>query len=438
VLRHFYSASGLFILLVTGAAGGSLWASSEVGITPQFFYAVWPGPAKIAQALNLLTILLGCWLFVRGLRGMRTIRTGAILAFAAPVLLLVSAAWSFDPQATIRRGVEYLFVVLGGIGIASSVEGDEFMDVIVLSCAVSLVSSLALRRVHPDLAMQDFTAMRGIFSHKNIFGEVMALGVLSCLHCLRVPTRGRSGRMLYGGALIAFLGFALASKSATGFVTAFAYLGADSLISLYRKGGIARIAWLLLVVVALPIVLTILLFPGDFFDMIGKDPTLSGRTEVWDYVLAAINQRPWLGWGYWGFWSPDNPVAAEISVIVQWPVPEAHNAVLELLLDVGALGTAFFIFLWLRNIWLALRCMRTRAAPIAITALYCYAGIGLMGVSEALMMDPFQPTTLVFFTTGLMCEKAIRTARRTRRLVVHRPYPAGYVREPVRSDIPVA
>jgi O-antigen ligase len=197
-------------------------------------------------------------------------------------------------------------------------------------------------------------------------------------------------------------------------VTSFIYCGLDGLIALYRRGGLGQVIGLALIVFAVPIALVIVIFPDSFFEMIGKDPTLTGRTDLWAYVLAAIDQRPLLGWGYWGFWSSDNHVATEISEVVQWPVPEAHNAVLEILLNVGIVGATFFIFLWVRNVWLAFRCLRTPAVRLAITSLLCYTGIGFMGISEAVMMDPFQPTTIMFFTTGLMCERAVRAGRRQR------------------------
>lgn len=400
--RLVYLVSGLFLLLVTGAA---------VGIVPRLVITSWPGDGRIEQLLNLLMIGVSIWLFSKGFRGARSVGTGAILALAAPGLLLVSAFWSYDPPATIRRGVEYLFVVLGAVGIAGSLEGDEFMELFVLACGVSAVGTIVLREIHPDEAMQDFTALRGIFPHKNVLGQVMAAGVLGCLHVLR---SSRRQRLRKSGLLVVFIALALASKSATGFVTSFIYCGLHGLITMYRTGGIVRLIGLGALVIVTPIVLMILLFPDTFFEMIGRDPTLSGRTEMWAYVLSAISQRPSLGWGYWGFWSPGNPVAAEISVVVQWAVPEAHNALLEILLDVGVFGAAFFIFLLVRNIWLALRCLRTPEAGLGVTALLCYAGILFMGVSEAVMMDPFQPTTIMFFATGLMCERAVRAGRRRR------------------------
>ena len=35
---------------------------------------------------------------------------------------------------------------------------------------------------------------------------------------------------------------------------------------------------------------------------VGKDATLTGRTDLWNVAITMIARRPWLGYGYGGFW----------------------------------------------------------------------------------------------------------------------------------------
>jgi len=107
------------------------------------------------------------------------------------------------------------------------------------------------------------------------------------------------------------------------------------------------------------------------------------------------------------FWSLDNPAAAAIG----WVIPQAHNGLLEMLLNVGLIGTAFFIFLWARTVWLSLRCVRTSEKTLAISCLLSCAGIILVGVTENVLIAPLEASTSVFFITGLLCEKEVRAAR---------------------------
>jgi O-antigen ligase len=148
--------------------------------------------------------------------------------------------------------------------------------------------------------------------------------------------------------------------------------------------------------------------------MIGKDPTLTGRTELWAYVNYYISERPVLGWGLYAFWASANPAAEEIWSEVGWTPPHAHNGLLEMLLEVGIVGTAFFVFLWVRNATLAVLALRTPAKELGISSLLCLGGIVVVGVSEVALVDPSQSSVLVFFVTGLICERMLWEARRRR------------------------
>ena len=160
-------------------------------------------------------------------------------------------------------------------------------------------------------------------------------------------------------------------------------------------------------------------FNSDYLlSMLGKDPTLTGRTDIWGYVILDIYERPLLGWGYQAFWSTENPAAYEISDALHWWVPQAHSGMLEILLSVGLTGAGFFIYVWGRTVWLSLKCLRTSESAVAITCLCICAGTVLVGVSETVLLYG-GPVTFMFFITGFYCERAISTARppASRRLV---------------------
>jgi exopolysaccharide production protein ExoQ len=154
-------------------------------------------------------------------------------------------------------------------------------------------------------------------------------------------------------------------------------------------------------------------------ELIGKDPTLTGRTELWAYVIPDIWMKPWLGWGYFGFWSSSNPAAVEISDAMGQVMPQAHNGLLEFLLNVGVLGTALFAFILIRTIVLAVRCLRTPERALAISTITCCVGILMEGVSETVLLAPTQSLTPVLFITGLMCERALWVAKGQRYRLAH-------------------
>jgi exopolysaccharide production protein ExoQ len=400
MFRWYYWVSGFFLLN----------AMAAFGIIDRLVYGTWdnkPGD-KITQTLGLLLILASVALFVRGYRSKNGIGAGGLLALATIAFLFLSAGWSLEPAATVRQAVLYLFVVLGSIGIANTLDGNDYMDLLRRICFWSAIASLFLLAVSPSNAGSPGVDFQGIFPHKNFLGQVMATGVLASLHVMRVDRRRRI-RNIFN--LFVFIGVALASASATACLAIFAFCCANWIISLLQRGPAGMLIGTLHVLVLVPIVVVVAVDPSPILEMIGKDPTLTGRTEIWNYVIDAISLKPLLGWGYFGFWTFNNPTAVEISETVRWIVPQAHNGLLEMLLNVGVVGTAIFIFLFLRNVTLAIRCFGTPAKELAITTITVCIGILTVGISETVLLAANAPWTSMFFITGLMCEQAVRAAK---------------------------
>ena len=319
-------------------------------IIDRLVYGEWLGKPgdKITQGLNLLLMVSSFALLARGYRRIRSIRIGAILALGLAGFLLLSAAWSINPQATTRQGIIYLFVVVGAIGTAGSFEVDEFMKVVAAVCGLAALASLLLIVVSPSsVFVGDPGEYRGIFSQKNELGEAMAVGALAALHGIRASKRHR----WHGALILVFVTIAcFLSKSATSLLTIFVLCSVDAVSAMMRNGGSARILGIIVTVIAGPALAFIAISPDWLLEMMGKDPTLTGRTIIWSYVIPDIYQKPLLGWGYAAFWSPNNPAAMEIGESIHWFAPEAHNGLLEILLTVGVVGAIFFFFLLARNI----------------------------------------------------------------------------------------
>jgi O-antigen ligase len=94
---------------------------------------------------------------------------------------------------------------------------------------------------------------------------------------------------------------------------------------------------------------------GAVATMFGKDPTLSGRTDLWAAVVDAIKIHPWFGYGYSVFWSKpgaETLLTASRAKYGAMPV-HAHNGYLDLALDLGLFGVLIFAYGLLKMIWLA-------------------------------------------------------------------------------------
>lgn len=72
-------------------------------------------------------------------------------------------------------------------------------------------------------------------------------------------------------------------------------------------------------------------------DILHKDATLTGRSEIFTYSLAIFLQHP-----IWGYGFDNNIVEATLTKIVA-AYNTAHNSILQMLINCGIIGTAFFL-----------------------------------------------------------------------------------------------
>jgi O-antigen ligase len=433
---HVHSVS--YSVLYAASAFFLLQSLSCLGYIDRRIYGEWIGKTgdKLTETLNLLSILCSLFLFWSGTRlriarfnqnflfwsgtRPRIARFNQILSLAAASLLLISVLWSLDPRLTLTQGTAYFFVVIGAIGLVETLDSDKLIDLIALICGLAAVASVVQSLIFSEPWVAEF---RGIFSQKNVLGEVMAGGVLTGLHGARI--RGeRRFRNICIITLCTIVGFK--SKSTTSIVAIALFFWLDILGRIYLRGGSFRIISICSAISCVPIAIFVM-YSDLIFELFGKDTTFTGRTLFWPYVIDNISKKPLLGWGFYSFWSSVNPIALEISYAIRgdnneiFIIPNAHNALLELLLANGFLGASIFIFLWLRNFIMAVKCLNGPAGQIGLSSLLVLTGILLTGVTEAVLVSPGQIWTSLFFIMGFACEKKLWLARAAWRQARPRP-----------------
>jgi len=82
--------------------------------------------------------------------------------------------------------------------------------------------------------------------------------------------------------------------------------------------------------------------------LFGRDPTLTGRTGIWDAVLA-VQTNPLIGVGYQSFWMGGRLAAVWSSLNAWFPLSEAHNGYLETYLNLGFIGLLLLIVFMLSS-----------------------------------------------------------------------------------------
>ena len=340
MFRWYNLAAGYFLYNTIGAFSA----------LDRLVYGEWAYKSgdKLTQTLNFIAILAGAALFWRGFQNIKRIDTGAKLVILLAVFLISSMLWSIDPQVSARRGILYLFFVSGTIGIAYNLDGDEFMRLLGDVCFLSAVFSVGLLAISPAVAiMPDGAELRGVYSHKSVLGQAMSTGAMLSLYRIRVDGARRLRGIVM---LMLFVLMTVAAQSMTSLLTIVAFCGVECVIVLLRRGGVVRFLGICLIFFLVPILVIGAIFPDQILEMLGKDPTLTGRADLWVYVNQAIAERPILGWGLLAFWSETNPLSDSKFRDFGLDRPQAHNGLLEMLLEVGVVGTIFFGFVLIRNI----------------------------------------------------------------------------------------
>jgi exopolysaccharide production protein ExoQ len=145
------------------------------------------------------------------------------------------------------------------------------------------------------------------------------------------------------------------SRSLTGAMTVVAAVMAGLIVAGLRprRGSSADAAMLVGVVVLAMAVVAI-----GISWLYWRDPTLTGRTMIWDESWKFIKERPILGYGYGAFWNEASGPMAILQQAIGWPAPNAHNGYVDLWLQLGLLGICLFAAALLQALWPLLKRIR--------------------------------------------------------------------------------
>lgn len=375
----------LVIFLFSSALLSQLFGGGEEG--SPILRLIWP-------PVYLLTLILIVMrpMPVLGLM----VRAWPLMVLAA--LPMVSACWSLDPGLTLRRGLGVLFPALFGLWMASRFSWRDLIRLLAVSLSVLAVGSLVMSVLFPAYGVMHEIhpgAWSGLWFEKNRMGAVMALAAMSGMAAAFTTPYRREVR--YWGALVILAVFlVLMSTSKTALMACMIGVLGPVMIYLARQGFImAAIAVFSGLFGVFALTLVILIGPGVILEALGRDPTLTGRTDIWIGLLQAVQMRPWTGFGWGVFWLVEDGPVFWVRQATQWEVPSAHNSWLEIALALGLPGAIWAILVYLGGLVSAMK--RLFSGVEAYWALPAMAVWGLTSMSESIFM------TTNGFTWTLFC-----------------------------------
>ena len=330
---------------------------------------------------------------------------------------ICSALWSQDPFRSAYNGVFYLIETLFAFYLVLKFDPEEILSIMMMAGVSISVLSLIMVFLFPQFGVsqsaRDGLAWTGLFSDRTSTGK--------CMLYLLTPAiifRRRSFNYHHMIYILLMSIMVFMAHAATARVILLLYIALMISMSVSRKFGRRSsllIIGMFLVAGALIAVVGLPFLPG-LLGALGRNATLSGRTEIWQLVLASISKRPLLGYGYYSFWQGLRGESANIIVGAHWVFGYAHNGILEICLQLGLVGAALFfvtLFQAMGNAWFCLR----NGCP---TAVEWYIGIIALtlvyNVDESTVLWPVDLLSILYVVACCGLAMAVRQIKSVRKI----------------------
>ncbi len=293
----------------------TIWAFIAIATTLVFILASRANPADKTGWLLPISVCLVCWLSV-----------------SLSYLVSDSTTSSFYMTG----------ITLSALFLSSYVNSfSALVPGIVIAGIAVLCLSLYWAARYPELGLSQgywqSGALQGIFPHKNSFGLFMLIAYSGQMQ--RVWSTA-SRKIPNAFLSVIFASAVFASRSANCIIILV-------LVTVLAVIGLIRFKSKNLVIALLAISAMLILYQGSafspIFQSLGRDESLTGRTEIWNATFDVFSKSPILGWGWGGVWNDASPIAELIRASVGFPVTEAHNAILDSMVQIGLVGSSLIL-----------------------------------------------------------------------------------------------
>ncbi len=344
-----YSGGPLTVILSNGYSQGE-----GLGQSPKFDYTL---IRIIFQLIYCVTLILLLPDWKRVLHSLFKEKTLLLLVG----MVAISFMWSFTPDATFTSAIALIGTTLFGIYFATRYTMQQQIQLLGWMFGLVVVLSFGFALLLPKYGIMSGVhsgTWRGIYTHKNVLGKTMVLG--AAVFWLLTVTQKKISLVA-----LSFLALTIAllvlSTSTSSLVNLVVLLSASiGFRALWLKGAAMVPVFSVAMILTIGIVTTVTVASEALLGSVGKDTTLTGRTQVWEAVIDKIYLHPWLGYGFDGFWQGINSEGGDVwRAIGGWPAPNAHNGVLDVFLSLGLIGVTIIAIGFLMNLVRSLNWVRS-------------------------------------------------------------------------------
>ncbi|WP_166866254.1 O-antigen ligase [Salinibacterium sp. ZJ70] len=355
-------------------------------------------------------------------------------------LAVLSIAWSAYPGASAIGSLVTIATAAGALFFAACFTWDEILEVfssairwvLGLSLLFELVVATIIRRPvlplwvdYSDLEkipmafywsrnlLFEGGRIQGVVGNANLLAMVALLGLIVFVARLLAHSGARGWGWFWIGAAVITL---VLTGSATIIATAVVVAVAAVFVLIVRAtSGRTRRA-VIVGGVGLAVVggAGVYLARDVLLSLLGRSPDLTNRLTIWETVAELAVQRPVAGWGWVSYWAPWVEPFENLLTIKGVTYLQAHNAWLDVFLQLGVIGVlvfgAFVLGAFLRSWGLAIETPHPRMGtvtlrwPLAIAPFLLMVALLVQSLAESRM--------LIELGFALLCLIAIKTGVR--------------------------
>jgi exopolysaccharide production protein ExoQ len=371
-----------FFLLVIGSRPLSLWIGAVITGSGNA-----PEESWIDGTFYLL-LIFGSWIVL----SLRRVRWSKFFAANTTIVLFylyfaVSVLWADDPDGSFKRWFKDFGLVFVTSVILSEKDPLEAMRAVYFRCACVLFPlSMLFIRYYGHLGraynMLGGTMFLGVSTQKNGLGEIVMVFSLfliwEYLETRPVGTKPIRRRTPWDHLMLLLMGVRLLYISESKTASICLLIGLALMLRSRRLASVMINRMVLLGALCAPFLVLFVQqsswITTPLVEALGRDPTFTGRTNIWQHITATT-VNPFFGAGFYNFWGTSG--GAAIRRLMHTPMlNSSHNSYLDIYLDGGfiALGLLFCLLIarggsLIRNVHVN-RYQRLRFAVLIVAIIY--------------------------------------------------------------------
>jgi exopolysaccharide production protein ExoQ len=262
----------------------------------------------------------------------------------------LSIIWSDYSFVSFKRWFQLLALVMAITAALFYLKTDEeFLKFFKPITALFIIFSFISVYTIPE-ALDEYGVWRGLSTSKNHLGQAALIGFLVWVFALKNASflQRAFGLVVIAISLILLFG----SESSTAIFAFFITLLAATLFYIdnqFKKISAGRVFSFITLTAILSFIVYAFIATPDlvnaFLGNFDEDITFTGRTWLWEDVLREASKHLWLGAGFQGFWVVTNEDLLRLYEIYPWLPKQAHNGYVDLINEVGIIGTAIFLLM---------------------------------------------------------------------------------------------